>query len=339
MARASPKSAMRRRRVLAEEEVGGLDVPVHEAPAVARSPGPGPASSPTSSACEGLRQPAPVEHRPQAAPAQVLEAPGYGHRSVARPSRRSAMMFGWLRAAAAWASALEAAQEGGRRSAQGASMERPSRPPAGGDWTSSARYTVADAPVPTAATQPVAPAQDPSDLLLSVPGHRLSNLPLGPSHRVAARSADRPFRPAMGGGSGHQPCCRRGPSAALRPAHLPHQPGLRHRAGAGDLRLQPRPASAAMRRARRTRPSPADPPARTIWSCGQSEVGIDLATGYTGELIIDGETLVTREVVAPTAPTLASSSASWTSASSGPEHVAVPAPRSARGSDPPVRSR
>ena len=30
----------------------------------------------------------------------------------------------------------------------------------------------------------------------------------------------------------------------------------------------------------------------------QSEVGIDLATGYTGELIIDGQTLVTREVVA-----------------------------------------
>jgi hypothetical protein len=35
----------------------------------------------------------------------------------------------------------------------------------------------------------------------------------------------------------------------------------------------------------------------------QSEVGIDLATGYTGELIIDGQTLVTREVVA-VSPTL-----------------------------------
>jgi hypothetical protein len=35
----------------------------------------------------------------------------------------------------------------------------------------------------------------------------------------------------------------------------------------------------------------------------QSEVGIDLATGYTGELIIDGQTLVTREVVASDAAT------------------------------------
>jgi hypothetical protein len=34
----------------------------------------------------------------------------------------------------------------------------------------------------------------------------------------------------------------------------------------------------------------------------QSEVGIDLATGYTGELIIDGQTLPTEEVIASDSP-------------------------------------
>jgi len=35
----------------------------------------------------------------------------------------------------------------------------------------------------------------------------------------------------------------------------------------------------------------------------QSEVGIDLATGYTGQLIIDGQALPTEEVVASSSPT------------------------------------
>jgi hypothetical protein len=35
----------------------------------------------------------------------------------------------------------------------------------------------------------------------------------------------------------------------------------------------------------------------------QSEVGIDLATGYTGQLIIDGKALLTQEVVAANSPT------------------------------------
>jgi hypothetical protein len=35
----------------------------------------------------------------------------------------------------------------------------------------------------------------------------------------------------------------------------------------------------------------------------QSEVGVDLATGYTGQLVIDGKALPTQEVVASSSPT------------------------------------
>jgi hypothetical protein len=34
----------------------------------------------------------------------------------------------------------------------------------------------------------------------------------------------------------------------------------------------------------------------------QSEVGVDLATGYTGQLVIDGQPLRTEEVIAPAGP-------------------------------------
>ena len=70
-ARARPKSAMRSRPVVAEEEVGGLDVAVDEAPAV----GVVEAAGRLEADQQRLRRaepPAHVEHRPQAAAAEVL---------------------------------------------------------------------------------------------------------------------------------------------------------------------------------------------------------------------------------------------------------------------------
>ena len=79
------------------------------------------------------------------------------------------MMLGWLRAAAAWASARNRFRNIGSSASDGCRSFTATRR---FRLTSSATNTTAEAPAPTGATQPVAAAEDAADLLLSGRWHR-----------------------------------------------------------------------------------------------------------------------------------------------------------------------
>ena len=135
--------------VLAEQQVGGLDVAVDEAAAV----GVVEAAGRLEADEQRLRRrqlPAAVEHRAQAAAAEVLE-----HEvrrgvdaSPSSPQSYTAMTFGWLRAAAAWASARKRLRNAASSASDGCRTLTATRRCS---CTSSATNTVADAPVPTGA--------------------------------------------------------------------------------------------------------------------------------------------------------------------------------------------
>ena len=134
--------------VLAEEEVGGLDVAVDEAPAVGVVEAPAGLEPDEQRLGRG-------ESRPRSSIARRLPPPRYSsdqeraRRRRSSPQSKTAMMFGWLSAAAAWASAWKRRRKAASSASEGWSTLTATRRRS---WTSSARYTVADAPVPTGAT-------------------------------------------------------------------------------------------------------------------------------------------------------------------------------------------